>query len=247
MRRGIQLYTLREVEEPLPELLERVADAGLDGVEFAYRVTEEDEDPAAVADALDRTGLEAAAAHVQIEDLEDDLGGTVEFYDRFDCRRLVIPALPEEAFGDVEAVESTADRLDALADRAADHGVELAYHNHTHEFVPLEDGREAFAAFVADSDLAIEFDVGLATHAGADPVAYLEDLSGRVPLIHLTDTVVGDEDRVHADLGSGDVDVDACVDAAREAGAEWLLAEHGLTDDPLGYLDHVAEFTAAYA
>jgi len=245
MRRGIQLYTLRDVEQPLPALLERIADAGLDGVEFANRVTE-DADPEAVADALDRTGLEAAAAHVPIEKLEDDPDETVAFYERFDCDRLVIPFLPEEDFGDAEAVAATADRLDALAPRTADRGVELAYHNHTHEFRQLADGRDAFAVFVEQSDVAVEFDVGLATHAGADPLAYLADLTGRVPLVHLTDTVVGDEDGLHADLGSGAVDVDACVDAASEAGAEWLIAEHGLSDEPLAYLDHVAEFTAEY-
>lgn len=245
MQRGIQLYTVREVEQSLPALLERVADAGLDGVEFAYRITDVD-DPDAVAETLDRTGLAAAAAHVSIDDLEDDPAETVAFYEQFGCDRLVVPYLPEEDFADAEAIAATADRLDALAEQVADHGAGLAYHNHTHEFATLDGDREAFVAFLERSDVDIEFDVGLATHAGADPVAYLDRLEGRVPLVHLTDTVVDDEDRTHADLGSGAVDVEACVDAARGAGTEWLIAEHGLTDDPLAYLDYFAEHTAGY-
>ena len=41
-RTAVQLYTLRDVEGSLESLLERVAAAGFDGVEFAYRLPESD-------------------------------------------------------------------------------------------------------------------------------------------------------------------------------------------------------------
>lgn len=39
--------------------------------------------------------------------------------------------------------------------------------------------------------------------------------------------------RRHADLGIGSVDLRGCVNAAIDVGAEWLLFEHGLSDEPV--------------
>lgn len=58
VRPGIQLYTLRDVDLPLPEILDLVADAVFGGVEFAYRVARAGTDE--VRSALDETGLDVA-------------------------------------------------------------------------------------------------------------------------------------------------------------------------------------------
>lgn len=238
MNVGVQLYTLRDVDLPVPDLLDRVADAGLDGVEFAYRLAEADDE--AVAAALDRTGLTVAGAHVSMDALADDPAGVAGRYRKLGCDRLVVPAADESAFADRESVAALATRLDDLADAVAP--ATLCYHNHRFEFTDLGD-ETGFEALVSATDrLAFEFDTGLATHAGADAPALIERLDGRVPLLHLTDTVPGDDERVHATPGEGAVDLGACVAAARDAGAEWLLYEHGLLDpdEQLAHLEEAA-------
>ena len=234
VRPAIQLYTLREIDEPVPALIDRVGETDLEGVEFAGLG---DADPEDVAAALDANDVEAPSAHVPLADLSDDFDATVAAYREVGCETLVVPAVDPERFADADAVDSFAAELDDLADRLADRDLQLGYHNHRFEFADL--GEEtAMDRLVAKTDaVAIEFDVGLATHAGADPVRFLRAHADRIPLVHFTDTIPGDADAHHVNYGEGQVDLEACGRVAAEIGAEWGIYEHGLTDDPTGALD----------
>ncbi|MFC7082423.1 sugar phosphate isomerase/epimerase family protein [Halorussus caseinilyticus] len=236
MRSAIQLYTLRELNDSLPDLLRRVGDTAFEGVEFAGLG---DADIEEVQNALDDAGLDVAAAHVGIEDLEADLDGVAETYAALDCERIVVPYLDAAAFASEQAVADTARRLTELGARLDDRGVSLGYHNHDHEFADLGGG-SAFETLAEETDFALELDVGWATAAGYDPVDLLGSLRGRVPLVHLKDV----SGTTPVELGDGDLEIDACVRAAREAGTEWLVYEHDDPDDPAASLEHGAETLA---
>ncbi|WP_435362119.1 sugar phosphate isomerase/epimerase family protein [Haloarchaeobius sp. DFWS5] len=228
---AVQLYTLRAVEKPLPDILEHVAAAGYDGVEFAYRVRDAETDTDAVLETLDATGLDAVAAHVSAEELDHDLDDLVTFADRFDCDTFVLPYLDDAHFASPEAVESTASELETLADRLETHGIRLCYHNHDHEFVDCE-GTPAFERLLAATDdrVSFEVDLGWVAAAGHDPVTLLDRYGERIPLVHAFDV---DESGDAVDFGDGIVDVPACMDAARDAGVEWAIYENDDPADPL--------------
>jgi len=234
---AIQLYTLRNVDRPFAEVLELVADAGFDGVEFAYRVT--DADPEAVVETLDETGLDAAGAHVPLDRLEDDFEETVAFYDELGVEHVVVPWLDAEHFESVEAVEAAAARLAKLADELSAHGMALHYHNHDHEFTDL-DGQTGFDAFVDETAFGIELDLGLAHAAGDDVAERLHALGDRSRLVHLKDyNVAADES---APVGEGDLDLDAIAEAVDANDSEWLIYEYE-GDDPLATLDRAGSRT----
>jgi sugar phosphate isomerase/epimerase len=236
MRTAIQLYTLRDLDRSLPDLLELVGDTDFDGVEFAGL---DGTDPGTVVDVLAETDLSVAGAHVPFEELADDFEGTVETYRAVGCETLVVPLLEAEQFRSVDAVRETAERLDDLARRLLGQDLRLCYHNHDHEFVSL-DGGDAFDLLVAETtDVAFELDVGWVRAAGRDPVALLADLSGRVPLVHLKD--VDADPGEPTELGEGDLALDACARAGERAGAEWLIYEHDEPPDPEASLFHGAE------
>ncbi|MCU4753329.1 sugar phosphate isomerase/epimerase [Halobacteria archaeon AArc-curdl1] len=233
MHTAIQLYTIRALERPLPELLEAVADTSLDGVEFAGL---EGSDPAEVAATLERTGLEAVAAHAQREELEEDAEALTQTYATLGCDRIVLSWLDPEAFATHEAVEATADLLAGLGERVADAGGSFAYHNHDQEFTTLESGRDAFDVLfehLEGEPVDIQLDAGWAVAAGRDPTALLERYGDRIDLLHLKD-VDGDEP---CGLGDGDLPLEACVDAARAADVEWLIYEYDNPADPAGALE----------
>jgi len=239
MATAIQLYTLREMDESVPELLNRVADAGFDGVEYAYRVPEAD--PATVTAALDETGLEVPSAHVPIEELEDEQEATVEQYRDLRTERLVVPYLDSEDFASVERVRETAHRLDTLAEELADYDYPLLYHNHDIEFAEL-DGRTAFDVLVEGTDTVdFELDIGLATYAGVDAADVIETYADRIELVHCTDTHVDGDEMAHATFGTGDVDYEPIFDAIEAAGIEWQIYENGSQDDPEGELQNARE------
>lgn len=223
---GIQLYSLRNVDEPLPTILDRVANAGFDTVEFAYRVYDEETD--AVRQTIERTDLEVAGAHVGIDRLEDDFEATVDLFRSFGAETLTIPSLDAEYFQSREGIESAAARLLDIADNADAHGLDLLYHNHTHEFVDL-DGTYALEHLFAETGDRVrpQVDIGHVIRAGGDPSALLRRL-GDVPQAHVVDanTETGELTRI----GDGDVDLAAITSVLRDVDCACLLYEHEDTD-----------------
>lgn len=232
--KAIQLYTLREIDRPLPSLLDAVGETAFSGVEFAHRFA--DSDQTAVSDALARNELFPVAAHVDIDRLEADPQGTVDSYAAVGCETLVVPWLgPEQFSGD--RIESTANRLTALAGRVADAGGVLHYHNHDHELASVGD-RTALEELIHHSGdaLGIEPDTGWIEAGGADPVAFIETHAERIDLLHVTDCHA--DTATPTEIGTGDVDVQGCLDAARNGGVEALVYEHDEPEDPFESLEH---------
>jgi sugar phosphate isomerase/epimerase len=135
VRPAVQLYTLRDLDEPLPDIVRRVGDAGFDGVEFANRFDEADPDD--LIAALAEADVEPVGAHVGLRALEADPAGRAAAYARVGVDRVVIPHLPLAHYRTPGRVSALGRRLEELGARLADHGVTLVYHNQVHDFVPL--------------------------------------------------------------------------------------------------------------
>ena len=234
-RTAIQLYTLREVESELGDLLEMVAASGYEAVEFAGR--EDEYDVEELNELLAKNGLDVAGAHLGIEQLEEDPVSLAERYSAIDCEHLICPGLDPEYFESKEGVAAAATRLQVVAEALADTDCTLHYHTHDQEFQSIEGGN-AFDAFLAATEFPIELDVGHALRAGEDPAAWLRRLEGRADLVHFADVDVETDSSVP--LGEGDVDLEACAEAAREIGADWWVYEYEGAD-PLDSLDDAAQ------
>jgi sugar phosphate isomerase/epimerase len=238
---AINLYSVRELDDSTTEILERVADAGYDGVQFAGEYSPLHDDPAEIADILDVLGLEATPPHVGIEVLETEYDAVRDAYALLSVDGAVVPWLDPDHFESAAAVDETAARLDDLAaDLAAEEWV-LFYHNHDHEYTDLDE-ETAFERFISATDVGIELDVGWALAAGDDPAERLRELEGRVRTVHMKDMDVTGTDPEFAEIGEGDVDMGACAGAAEDAGAEWLVYEHDDPDDSAASLEHGAVF-----
>lgn len=243
MRTAINLYTVRELDGTMDEIVERVADAGYDGVQFSGGLRGASAE--SVRETLDDLDLAATQPHVGIDQLEDDLAGTVATYaETLGCSGAVVPHLDEANFASAEAVDGAAARLSALSDRLADVDWRLHYHNHAFEFADL-DGETAFDRLVERTDDAVglELDVGWTLAGGEDPADLLGRLGGRLDLVHMKD--VHAESETPREIGEGDVDMQACADAARNVGADWLVYEHDTPEDPATSIDVGASFLAS--
>jgi len=220
MLTAVRLGSLRDPTDPVPTMLERVAAAGFDGVAFVG-LDEQRLQP--VAEALLDTGLVPVAARVPYDRLQGERKQVVRELRTVGCERVVLPPLHEAHFETRGEVARMATRLSALGGRLAADGRSLCYLNGTREFRPV-DGGDAYEVLVerAGDGLGFELDVGDAAAAGRDPVALLERLSGRVPLVRLRDV---DADGEPTTLGEGSLDLGGVVGAAREAGTEWLVHE----------------------
>jgi sugar phosphate isomerase/epimerase len=254
VRTAVQLYTLKDLDEPVWKVISRVGQTTFDGVEFYAGHFDAFQNEGVLehtVDALDKADLGVTGAHLGVDRIESSFEDVVTNCETVGISRLIVPTYDATEFTSATSIEAAADRLAALANNLAEHDIELLYHNHTFEFTEIEvdnNTEVAFERFVAHADgrFGFEPDIGLATHAGYDPLALLSLVSERAPVVHVTDTVPDDPDALHADVGTGVIDLGPCIDAALTNGAEWLVCENGVTDDALGSLEHGSEVFANY-
>lgn len=219
---ALQLYTVREdTARDFAGTVRQVAALGYAGVEFAgYGGLA----PDAVRALLDETGLQAASAHVSLDVVEGGMAGAAEDAAAIGCRYLALAWLPEER-RNPQALRELAPRLNQAGRLCREQGIRFGYHNHDFEF------RRADGAYLldilldaTDPDLvALELDVYWAAYAGVDPIAYIRQRAGRVPLVHLKDLA---PDRSFANVGDGTLDIPAICATAQQEGAAWYIVEH---------------------
>jgi sugar phosphate isomerase/epimerase len=138
VRKAIQLYSVRDLQVPLPEVLGRVSEFGFEGVEFADRFQEAD--PDVLAAALEETGLEVLGVHADLATIEGSLAGENDLVRRcltVGATRLIIPHVSPRHVRTESAARSLSLRLARLARQLNDYGIELGYHNSEHDFWPF--------------------------------------------------------------------------------------------------------------
>lgn len=203
----IQLFTCRNFL-PWEGVLDQIAAAGFDGVEGFGPCYE---DAAGFRAMLDARGLSMPQGHVQLADLEADLGAVLAYAKTLGMRRLIVPWLPPDqrpltVAGWVEIGR----RLDAVGRRVIAAGFDFAYHNHDFELRPIDGVYPMDVLLETAPGMGWEPDLGWVTVAGLDPLTELTRRSARVVTCHLKD-VQPDfaRDKAEggwADLGHGVID-----------------------------------------
>jgi sugar phosphate isomerase/epimerase len=232
---AIQLYTVREsARDDFAGTLRRLADGGARAVEFAGYGGMASNDLRAL---LDELGMRVAGSHVPLTAWETDRDAALATIVALGGQYAVVPYVPPERRGGIDFAKSLAASLNAYAQAAREAGLGFAYHHHAFEFDPLPDGDGVtlFDILTSETDpdlVGIEVDVYWAAHAGVDPTHLLQELQGRVPLVHLKDMGPG-PDRPDVPAGEGILRWDDILPAADAAGARWWVIEQDNPADPV--------------
>lgn len=238
---GFQLYSLHEVTDSIPDVVDAVGGTAFEGVEFAGL---QDTPPREARAALDDAGLDGVGAHVGLDDIESDPDAVAETYRELGIGDIVVPWLDPAHFESRSAVESAGARLAAAADRLADHDVTLHYHNHDQEFVRLDDRPALDHLLEAADGVRLELDLGWAGAAGYDPFDVLSAHADRVDLVHLKDYAGATGDVV--EVGAGDLDIATAVSHARDHDVDWIIYEAEERPGSYDTLDHAADMIDSY-
>ena len=228
---ALQMYTVRDdAARDFAGTLRQVAAIGYRGVELAgYGGLTID----AVHHELDALGLRAAGSHIALTRLENELSRVVAECQTLGCTHVVCPFLPPERRTE-SAYRALTHSLNAIGATLQREGLILCYHNHAFEFETEIDGFPAYDWLLSNTDAAsvqIELDVYWVQKSGRDPVAYLDRLAGRVPLVHLKD-ITRDERATFAPVGTGTIAFDPIFASAERGGAAWYIIEQDQSDGP---------------
>ena len=226
MKTGYAMFSARDLvtdPEGMRSTLKALSEMGYEGVEFFLYAGVEAEQ---LKEMLSEYRLEAIATHIHRGRWEADTDGEIEYAAKAGIRRLVYPwVAPEER--SEEDFRKLKDYLEELSVKCAAKGIELLYHNHDFEFTPMGDGRVMDFLLEQSSAYAFELDTFWAEFAGVNTPKYMEKLDGRIPMIHIKDYAGIDETgwpQITA-IGTGKLDNEPIIQAARKQNKEWLIVE----------------------
>jgi sugar phosphate isomerase/epimerase len=220
---GLQLYTL----------IQKVAAIGYEGVEFAgYGGLT----AVQLAESLQQLKLKAIASHVSLAQLTDHLEEEIDYNLAIGSRYIVCPYVAEEDRQEESQWLAIFARLENIGKRCAERGIGFAYHNH--DFELRQKVREtlvldAMMESVPQTTLLMELDACWVHHAGLAPMDYISKYSSRLPLVHLKDMrKLPGGDALTVELGQGEVDLAAIIEASVQAGVEWFIVEQDKCSNP---------------
>jgi len=236
-RIGIQLYTVRSLlREDFEGTLRQVAGIGYNEFEFAGLY---ERPPEQVKALLDELGVTAPSAHVGINLVRDNLDSVLAEAETMGYQYVVVPSLPEELRGSIDAYRQTAGILNTAGERLRAAGKRLAYHNHAFEFEEI-DGQIPYNVLLEETDpnlVDMEVDLYWMKAGGHDPLAYFEQYPCRFALCLVKDTTETGE---MAPVGEGSTDFAAIFSRSQQAGLKHYIVEH---DNPT---DAIQSITSSY-
>lgn len=224
---ALQLYTVRdETKKDFIATLEKVAELGYQGVEFAGFGEMRAKD---LKSHLDRLGLKAVGSHTPIDMLVNKLDHVIDYNLTIENKYISVPYAEYQGKEDFITM---AENLRKWGTALKEKGLQLLYHNHDQEFANFdgEFGLDLIYSNVDDDLLQVELDTYWVKKAGLDPAEYLDKYKDRTPLVHLKD--MDAETGVFAELGEGIIDIQSIINQAEKGATEWLIVEQDICQKP---------------
>lgn len=221
---SIQLYTLRSVlASDLEGTLEALADIGYRKVELAGT---HGRTAAEFRRILDRLRIRATSTHVGID---GDLNAVIADARTLGHRYVV---LPFANFPTIARWREFAERLEQAGAAFRRAGLQFGYHNHAHEFTPIDGTRpyDVITRGTSRKNVHLEVDLFWAVTGGADPVRVFWENFGRVRQYHVKDR---GPDGGMVDPGTGTIDFPRIFRANWINGVDEYIVEHDQPTDPL--------------
>jgi sugar phosphate isomerase/epimerase len=234
---GAQMFTLRDhcgTPDDIARSLEKVKAMGYDGVQGSaagFNTLDEGE-LKQIKKALDDNGLPCVVTHVSLDLMRDQTEAVIAKHQILDCKYTAIGGTKFGEDSTPASWEAFAEEYNELTATLNAAGIRAGYHNHSHEYEILEDGRtpmqimlERFAPHVW-----FEIDVYWVAHGLGDPAEWVRKIGmsgeNRIPCVHYKDGAVTHE-RKHLMLpvGEGNLNWPRINGACAEAGVEWMLVE----------------------
>jgi sugar phosphate isomerase/epimerase len=222
-----QLYTVREFTQSADELavaLKKIREIGYTAVQISGIGPIPD---AVVKSLLDDVGLTVCITHVREAWPWKKLDSIIAQHHLWNCKHVAIGSLPQEYRASEEGFLRFAAEANEMGKVLSQAGLTFSYHNHSFEFVRFGK-RTALDLLFQETDpryLKAELDTYWIQHGGGDPARWIKKMTGRMPVVHLKDMVMLDGAQAMAEVGEGNLNWPAILQACGEAGVEWYAVE----------------------
>jgi sugar phosphate isomerase/epimerase len=225
---AVQLYTLRDflkTPEDIATSMKKVREIGYQAVQISGMgpIAEEE-----LVTILDGEGLTCCATHEPTSTIFNEPQKVVERLQKLNCQYTAVPYPHGFTLKTPAEVQDYVSKMDTAGAVLAQNGQVLTYHNHHQEFRRV-DGKAILETIYGETDAANvqgELDTYWVQYGGGDVVDWCRRLNNRLPLLHLKDYKINEEDKPSfAEIGQGNLNWKGIIDAADWAGCQWFIVE----------------------
>lgn len=222
-----QMYTFREqaqTEQGLADTFSKLKKMGYDAVQVSGIGPIE---PRKVKELAIQNDLTICATHIPYDRLTDDLDAVIEQHKLWDCKYVGLGMAPEKFRKSADSYRIFAQEASEIGRKLKKQGLQFVYHNHQLEFEKY-DGRTAMDILLEESDpeaFGFELDMYWVQAGGGDPAQWAHKVQGRMQVVHLKDMEIVDGQAVFAEVGHGNMNIPAIIEACRATDVEWYVVE----------------------
>jgi sugar phosphate isomerase/epimerase len=239
-RIALQTFTVRKFLKS-PTAIEsgfaRIREAGLQAVELAY-IKLKPEEINAVERASKDHGITVGSSQITFDFLDRQRDWVLKLHEQLECKFTAVSVLPYRAIrGKREHLLQFAEKLEALGSYYQQRGLQLCFHHHDFEFRHYGDdvGLDLLLANTSPENVGLELDTYWVARGGRSPQDMIDDLQGRVKVVHLRDFqllrrhfTLSAQDCA---LGQGNLDFRRIVDSCVANKVHYMAIEQA-TDEP---------------
>lgn len=231
-----QLFTIRDFTKTRKDFvtsMAKIRDIGYQAVQVSQIGDIADAD---VKRICDDNGLTICNTHVSVDDLLSKPDAVIEQHRLWGAHHVAIGGMPLENRESEAGFRRFADVANGIGERLHEAGLTFSYHNHSFEFLRFG-ARSGLELIFDETDprfVQAELDTYWIQHGGADPVAWIERMQDRMPVIHLKDMIMlpaedgGRPQQAMAEVGEGNMNFAGILAACRRIGVEWYAVEQDI-------------------
>jgi len=223
---AVQLYTVRDMMQTPADIaatLKKIRELGYRAVQVSGIGPI---DPAELHRICDANGLTICATHCSIEQLTTGLPALIEQHKVYGCDQTAL-AWVDQTYRSHDGYIQLAQVMTSVGKTLRSEGITLSYHNHSFEFERYNGvtGLELLYMHSDPSVVQAELDTHWVARGGQSPAMWCQKMAGRLPILHLKDFAVVQDQPVFAEIGEGNLNWLEIFDAAEAAGVEWYAVE----------------------
>ena len=226
MKLGAQLYTVREymkTQDDFKTAMRKIAAIGYKYVQVSGAA---DAPAHLIKEMKDETGLGVIITHSPADRILRDTDRLIDEHLSFGAKAIGIGSMGAYSH-DRDGYLRFCEDYAPAAEKIKKAGLVFCYHNHRFEFEKY-DGKTGIEILLENSDpaaLKLTFDTYWAVAGGADPCKFIRGHKDRIFCTHLKDMTVKDDKQTMIEVGDGNMNFPAILDACRESGIEYHFVE----------------------
>lgn len=228
MKIAAQLYSVHQhlgTKEDMKMTFKRIKEMGYDYIQLSGAGYMDDEKADYVAELLNTYGLTLCVTHMSYDQLDQELDNLIKYHKKWKCDYMGIGSMPVDYRGK-DGYARFVTWANRIGDEVAKSGLTFVYHNHRFEFEKFH-GKAGIQILAEGFNDHVQFllDTYWVQAGGANPVDVIEQLAGRVDVVHFKDFGVVNNEAIFAEIGSGNMNWEKIIEACHKAGVKYAAVE----------------------